>query len=97
MFTEIFTRIFETEGLHTAISSILLLYVLISSYEREKRFSRQVDRFNDTVNEQSNKFNNTVNEFRANNAEFKTSIDKLNITMAAMNRRMEKIEDKIDK
>lgn len=97
MFTEIFTRIFETEGLSMALTSILLLYVLTSSYEREKRFSRQVDKFNDTVNEQSDKFNNTVNEFRANNAEFKTSIDKLNITMEAMNRRMEKIEDKIDK
>lgn len=97
MFTEIFTQIFETSGLAVASSSILLLYVLSSSYEREKRFSRQVDKFNDTVNEQSNKFNDTVNEFRANNAEFKTSIDKLNITMEAMNRRMEKIEDKIDK
>lgn len=97
MFTEIFTQIFKTEGLSMALTSILLLYVLTSSYEREKRFSRQVDKFNDTVNEQSDKFNNTVNEFRANNAEFKTSIDKLNITMEAMNRRMEKIEDKIDK
>ena len=97
MFTEIFTQIFETQGLPMALLSILLLYVLSTSYEREKRFTRQVEKCNDTVNEQSDKFNNTVNEFRANNAEFKTSIDKLNITMEAMNRRMEKIEDKIDK
>lgn len=97
MVTEMFTQFFETVGLPMAFSGILLWYVLNSSSEREKRFSEQIDKFNDTVNEQSDKFNNTVNEFRANNAEFKTSIDKLNITMEAMNRRMEKIEDKIDK
>ena len=38
MFTEIFTQVFETEGLYMALLSILLLYVLTSSYEREKRF-----------------------------------------------------------